>query len=154
MTHPRRIPITCWSAFLCKRDHEKVADAIFYMRLDWIIHVPTCGLLLKGCCCRTSCSLQGTLDYWDQCSYRLPTLPTVKYVNQTEFGSSLQSMLWLLLGFFSFPVWTFALRMAGRMGIIHMVGVKWSLSWRKEEEIQISPANEGKYLYASVIWMC
>lgn len=101
MTHPRRIPITCWSAFLCKRDHEK--DAVFCMRLDWIIHVPTCGLLLKGCCCRTSCSLQGTLGYWGQCLYRLPTLPTVRYVNQTEFGSSLQFVLWFVFGFLFIP---------------------------------------------------
>lgn len=98
MMHPRRIPITCWSAFLCKHDHEKAADAVFCMRLDWIIHVPTCGLLPKDCCCRTSCSLQGALGHWGQCLY----LPTVKYVNQTEFGSSLQTMLWLLLWVFLF----------------------------------------------------
>lgn len=89
-------------------DHEKPADALIYAcAFDWIIHFPTCGLWLKACCCRTSCSLQGALGCWGQCLYPLQTPPTVKYANQTEFGSSLQSRLWCF--FLSVAVWDFAL---------------------------------------------
>lgn len=99
ITHHRSIIITCWLS-PCANMITKRRVMVCFMHALWLNYsFPTCGLLLKGCCCRTSCSLQGALGCWGQRLYPLQTLPTVKYAKQTEFGSSLQSVLLLFLLF-------------------------------------------------------
>lgn len=101
ISHYRNMVITCRCVLLCKRYPRRQPMLYFMHAFDWIINVPQCGLLLSGCCCRTSSSLQGAVGCQGQHLYTLQMLPTVKSVHQMEFVCSLERVVFFV--FFFYP---------------------------------------------------